>query len=79
MAEKKSAPATQLDAVLAQIRKEFGETAIMRLGDTSAALPPTKTSALQTSTAMPTARPRTSSKRAIARYLPFPSFCRRTS
>ena len=37
MAEKKSAPATQLDAVLAQIRKEFGETAIMRLGDTSAA------------------------------------------
>ena len=38
MAEKKaSAPQSQLDAVLAQIRKEFGETSIMRLGDASAA------------------------------------------
>ncbi len=38
MAEKKSAPApaSQLDAVLAQIRKEFGESAILRLGDASA-------------------------------------------
>ena len=37
-AEKKTAApaASQLDAVLAQIRKEFGETAILRLGDTSA-------------------------------------------
>ncbi len=37
MAEKKaSTPSNQLDAVLAQIRKEFGETSIMRLGDASA-------------------------------------------
>ncbi len=36
MAEKKQ-PSTQLDAVLNQIRKEFGEAAIMRLGDESAA------------------------------------------
>lgn len=34
MAEKKSAPAaTQLDAVLAQIRKEFGDAAIMKMSD----------------------------------------------
>jgi len=37
MAEKKSAsPPTQLDTVLAQIRKEFGDTAIMRMGDAEA-------------------------------------------
>lgn len=36
MAEKKS-PSTQLDAVISQIRKEFGESAIMRLGDAEAA------------------------------------------
>ena len=36
MAEKKAAPATQLDAVLAQIRKEFGDTAILRMGDAEA-------------------------------------------
>ena len=36
MAEKKSAAPTQLDAVLAQIRKEFGETAILRMGDAEA-------------------------------------------
>jgi recombination protein RecA len=36
MAEKKQ-PSTHLDAVLSQIRKEFGEAAIMRLGDESAA------------------------------------------
>lgn len=35
MAEKKQ-PGTQLDAVLSQIRKEFGEAAIMRMGDASA-------------------------------------------
>lgn len=33
MAEKKSS-GTQLDAVLSQIRKEFGDSAIMRMGDT---------------------------------------------
>ena len=32
MAEKKQ-PRTQLDAVLSQIRKEFGDSAIMRMGD----------------------------------------------
>ncbi|MDD5706740.1 MAG: recombinase RecA [Kiritimatiellae bacterium] len=37
MAEKKNAISSQLDAVLAQIRKEFGETAIMRMGEASAA------------------------------------------
>jgi len=36
MAEKKSA-SSQLDAVISQIRKEFGEAAIMRLGDAEAA------------------------------------------
>jgi recombination protein RecA len=36
MAEKKSAAATQLDAVLNQIRKQFGEAAIMRLGESEA-------------------------------------------
>jgi len=36
MAEKKSAP-SQLDAVISQIRKEFGDSAIMRLGDAEAA------------------------------------------
>ena len=36
MAEKKAAPVTQLDAVLAQIRKEFGETSILRMGDAEA-------------------------------------------
>ena len=36
MAEKKAAAPTQLDAVLAQIRKEFGETAILRMGDAEA-------------------------------------------
>ena len=37
MAEKKSSSApTQLDAVLSQIRKEFGDTAILRLGDAEA-------------------------------------------
>ncbi len=36
MAEKKAPAATQLDAVLAQIRKEFGETAILRMGDAEA-------------------------------------------
>ena len=36
MAEKKSGN-TQLDAVLAQIKKEFGDTAIMRMGDAEAA------------------------------------------
>ena len=37
MAEKKSASSpTQLDAVLAQIRKEFGDAAIMRMGDAEA-------------------------------------------
>jgi recombination protein RecA len=36
MAEKKVPAATQLDAVLAQIRKEFGETAILRMGDAEA-------------------------------------------
>lgn len=36
MAEKKS-PSSQLDAVISQIRKEFGEAAIMRLGDAEAA------------------------------------------
>ncbi len=35
MAEKKTTN-TQLDAVLSQIRKEFGETAIMRMGDAEA-------------------------------------------
>jgi len=35
MAEKKSGGASQLEAVLSQIRKEFGESAIMRLGDAS--------------------------------------------
>ena len=35
MAEKKSSNA-QLDAVLSQIRKEFGESAIMRMGDAEA-------------------------------------------
>jgi len=35
MAEKKTNN-TQLDAVLSQIRKEFGETAIMRMGDAEA-------------------------------------------
>ena len=35
MAEKKQAN-TQLDAVLSQIRKEFGDAAIMRMGDESA-------------------------------------------
>jgi len=42
MAEKKTAAPTsgnaQLDAVLSQIRKQFGETAIQRLGDGSASL-----------------------------------------
>ncbi|MBR3087040.1 MAG: recombinase RecA [Kiritimatiellae bacterium] len=42
MAEKKAAASTsgnaQLDAVLSQIRKQFGETAIQRLGDGSASL-----------------------------------------
>ncbi len=36
MAEKKAAAPTQLDAVLSQIRKEFGETAILRMGDAEA-------------------------------------------
>jgi recombination protein RecA len=36
MAEKKSAP-SQLDAVITQIRKEFGDAAIMRMGDAEAA------------------------------------------
>jgi recombination protein RecA len=36
MAEKKQGNNTQLEAVLSQIRKEFGETAIMRMGDESA-------------------------------------------
>jgi recombination protein RecA len=36
MAEKKVPASTQLDAVLAQIRKEFGETAILRMGDAEA-------------------------------------------
>ena len=36
MAEKKSGN-TQLDAVLAQIKKEFGDAAIMRMGDAEAA------------------------------------------
>ena len=36
MAEKKSS-SSQLDAVISQIRKEFGESAIMRLGDAEAA------------------------------------------
>ncbi len=36
MAEKKPSPASQLDAVLAQIRKEFGDAAIMRMGDADA-------------------------------------------
>ena len=37
MADKKTpAPQNQLDAVLAQIRKEFGENSIMRLGDSAA-------------------------------------------
>jgi recombination protein RecA len=36
MAEKKAPPSTQLDAVLAQIRKEFGDTAILRMGDAEA-------------------------------------------
>ena len=38
MAEKKNAAAApnQLDTVLAQIRKEFGDTAILRLGDANA-------------------------------------------
>ncbi|HPS09462.1 MAG TPA: ATPase domain-containing protein, partial [Kiritimatiellia bacterium] len=35
MAEKKTSNA-QLDAVLSQIRKEFGESAIMRMGDAEA-------------------------------------------
>ena len=35
MAEKKTSN-TQLDAVLSQIRKEFGDTAIMRMGDAEA-------------------------------------------
>ena len=37
MAEKKSTPSSQLDAVISQIRKEFGEGAILRLGDAEAA------------------------------------------
>ncbi len=36
MAEKKQGNNTQLEAVLSQIRKEFGEAAIMRMGDESA-------------------------------------------
>ncbi len=36
MAEKKTAAPSQLDSVLAQIRKEFGESAIMRMGDAEA-------------------------------------------
>jgi len=36
MAEKKTAPTSQLDTVLAQIRKEFGDSAIMRMGDAEA-------------------------------------------
>ncbi len=34
MADKKASAPNQLDAVLAQIRKEFGDTAILRMGDT---------------------------------------------
>lgn len=47
MAEKKNAN-TQLDAVLSQIRKEFGDTAIMRMGDAEAAkdIPVISTSSL---------------------------------
>jgi len=37
MAEKKGGGNSQLDSVIAQIRKEFGESAIMRLGDAEAA------------------------------------------
>lgn len=36
MAEKKSASTTQFDTVLAQIRKEFGDSAIMCMGDAEA-------------------------------------------
>ena len=36
MAKAAAAPTTQLDAVLAQIRKEFGDTAILRMGDEAA-------------------------------------------
>lgn len=47
MAEKKPVN-TQLDAVLGQIRKEFGDTAIMRMGDADAAkdIPVISTAAL---------------------------------
>lgn len=37
MAEKKGGGNSQLDSVISQIRKEFGEAAIMRLGDAEAA------------------------------------------
>jgi len=37
MAEKSKNPSSQLDAVISQIRKEFGEGAILRLGDAEAA------------------------------------------
>lgn len=36
MADKKSAADSQLDAVLNQIRKQFGEASIMRLGESEA-------------------------------------------
>lgn len=36
MAEKKPTSPSQLDALLAQIRKEFGDSAIMRMGDAEA-------------------------------------------
>ena len=36
MAEKKPTGPSQLDAILAQIRKEFGDSAIMRMGDAEA-------------------------------------------
>jgi recombination protein RecA len=37
MAEKKNALPSQLDAVISQIRKEFGDSAIMRLGESETA------------------------------------------
>ena len=36
MAEKKGSGNSQLDAVLSQIRKEFGEMSILRMGDAEA-------------------------------------------
>ena len=53
MAEKKTSN-TQLDAVLSQIRKEFGDTAIMRMGDAEATkdIPVISTAALTLDLAM---------------------------